>query len=54
MFDLTPFSKISLSGSAQLNDFLAMLLAKFDKFHSIVIQEFGPNGIYIMSTFAVR
>lgn len=53
MFDLTPFSKISLSGSAQLNDFLAMLLAKFDKFHSIVIQEFGPNGIYIMSTFAV-
>ena len=53
MFDLTPFSKISLSGSAQLNDFLAMLLAKFDKFHSIVIQEFGPNGIYIMATFAV-
>lgn len=53
MFDLTPFSKISLSGSAQLNDFLAILLAKFDKFHSIVIQEFGPNGIYIMATFAV-
>lgn len=53
MFDLTPFSKISLSGSAQLNDFLAMLLAKFDKFHSIVIQEFGPNGIYIMATFAI-
>ena len=53
MFDLTHFSKISLSGSAQLNDFLAMLLAKFDKFHSIVIQEFGPNGIYIMATFAV-
>lgn len=53
MFDLTPFSKISLSGSAQLNDFLAMLLAKFDKFHTIVIQEFGPNGIYIMATFAV-
>ena len=53
MFDLTPFSKISLSGSAQLNDFLAMLLAKFDKFHSIVIQEFGPNGIYIMATFAM-
>lgn len=53
MFDLTPFSKISLSGFAQLNDFLAMLLAKFDKFHSIVIQEFGPNGIYIMATFAV-
>lgn len=53
MFDLTPFSKISLSGSAQLNDFLVMLLAKFDKFHSIVIQEFGPNGIYIMATFAV-
>ena len=53
MFDLTPFSKISLSGSAPLNDFLAMLLAKFDKFHSIVIQEFGPNGIYIMATFAV-
>lgn len=53
MFDLTPFSKISLSGSAKLNDFLAMLLAKFDKFHSIVIQEFGPNGIYIMATFAV-
>lgn len=53
MFDLTPFLKISLSGSAQLNDFLAMLLAKFDKFHSIVIQEFGPNGIYIMATFAV-
>lgn len=53
MFDLTPFSKISLSGSAQLNDFLAMFLAKFDKFHSIVIQEFGPNGIYIMATFAM-
>ena len=53
MFDLTPFSKISLSGSAQLNYFLAMLLAKFDKFHSIVIQEFGPNGIYIMATFAM-
>lgn len=53
MFDLTPFSKISLSGSAQLNDFLAMLLAKFDKFHTIVIQEFGPNGIYIMATFAM-
>lgn len=53
MFDLTPFSKISLSGSALLNDFLAMLLAKFDKFHSIVIQEFGPNGIYIMATFAM-
>ena len=53
MFDLTPFSKISLSGSTQLNDFLAMLLAKFDKFHSIVIQEFGPNGIYIMAIFAM-
>lgn len=53
MFDLTTFSKISLSGSSQLNDFLAIFLAKFDKFHSIVIQEFGPNGIYIMATFAV-
>ena len=52
MFDTNLFSQISLNRSTDLGDILSLLAAKFDRLHSVIINEFGPNGVYVMAAFS--
>lgn len=52
MFDTNLFSQIGLSRSMDFGDILSLLAAKFDRLHSVIIHEFGPNGVYVMAAFA--
>ena len=52
MLEHNPFSDASLTESFGMADLWALTAAKLEKLHSIVIYEFGPNGVYIMGAFA--
>ena len=52
MLEHNPFSDASLTESFGMADLWALAAAKLQKLHSIVIYEFGPNGVYIMGAFA--
>ena len=52
MLEHNPFSDASLTESFGMADLWALAAAKLEKLHSIVIYEFGPNGVYIMGAFA--
>lgn len=43
---------LHLPVNMNLQDFMAMLSAKYERYHAAVIQEFGPNGFYILILFA--
>ena len=49
---LSPFAENSFPKSMELDNILAMLSAKLEKIHSLLIQDFGPNGVYIMTAFS--
>ena len=51
MIEQNPFSNASLVGDSDLADLFALFSAKFEKLHSAVIYEFGPNGVYILGAF---
>lgn len=52
MLEQNPFSEASLTESFGMADLLALAEAKLEKLHSLIIYEFGPNGIYIMGAFS--
>lgn len=49
---LNPFAENLFPKSMELDNMLAMINAKLEKIHSLLIQDFGPNGVYIMTAFS--
>lgn len=52
MLNLQTLFQGSPTEPGNLNNLLALFAAKFDKFQASVMQEFGPNGFYILIAFA--
>jgi tetratricopeptide (TPR) repeat protein len=45
------FPKLSVGNVWQLDNFTAMLCAKYERFHETVVADFGPNGMLIVLLF---